>query len=51
MKREDIREVLLSMADVEYREFSSKLMPTVEKESVIGVRVTRAQDICERACI
>ncbi len=33
-----IRKTLLSMGEKEYREFSSKLMPTVEKSSVIGIR-------------
>ncbi|MBQ8730818.1 MAG: DNA alkylation repair protein [Lachnospiraceae bacterium] len=29
---------LFEMQDIEYREFHSKLMPTVNKESIIGVR-------------
>lgn len=33
-----IRKKLLSMGDEEYREFSSKLMPTVERDKVIGIR-------------
>lgn len=33
-----IQEVLLSMGEEKYREFSSKLMPTVEKSRVIGIR-------------
>lgn len=39
MKKEDIRKRLFSMADKKYRDFSSKLMPTVDKSKVIGVRV------------
>ncbi len=35
----DIRNELLSMADEKYRDFHSKLMPTVPKERVIGIRV------------
>ncbi len=35
---ENIRERLFALQDVEYREFASKLMPTVEKQTVIGVR-------------
>ena len=35
---ETIRKNLLSMAEEKYRDFSSKLMPTVEKSRVIGVR-------------
>jgi len=34
----EIRERLLSMGEAEYREFSAKLMPTVNKEEVIGIR-------------
>lgn len=35
---EEIRKQLFSMEDVEYREFQSKLLPTLEKDTVIGVR-------------
>ena len=35
---EIIRKTLLSMGEAEYKEFSSKLMPTVEKSKVIGIR-------------
>jgi len=34
-----IRKTLLSMENEEYREFSSKLMPTIEKSKVIGIRI------------
>ncbi len=33
-----VREELFAMQDLEYREFHSKLMPTVDKEKIIGVR-------------
>ena len=33
-----IRERLFAMQDLQYRDFQSRLMPTVEKELVIGVR-------------
>ena len=33
-----VREALFSMQDIPYREFHSKLIPTVEKETIIGVR-------------
>ena len=36
---ERIREELLSMQDLPYREFHSKLMPTVDADEVIGIRV------------
>jgi len=35
---EEIRMELFSMQDLKYREFHSRLMPTVDKELVIGVR-------------
>lgn len=34
-----IRERLISLADPEYRDFQSKLMPTVDKKTVLGVRM------------
>lgn len=34
----DIRRDLFAMQDIQYRDFHSKLMPTVDKELVIGVR-------------
>ena len=34
-----IQKTLLSMGEESYREFSSKLMPTVEKSKVIGIRI------------
>ncbi len=36
--KENIRESLLSMGEEKYKNFSSSLMPTVEKNKVIGVR-------------
>ena len=37
--KDEIRQTLLTMAEPEYREFSAKLMPTVDKATVIGIRV------------
>jgi len=34
-----IQKTLLSMGEEAYREFSSKLMPTVEKSRIIGIRI------------
>lgn len=34
----DIRDELFKMQDIEYRDFNSKLIPTVKKEDMIGVR-------------
>ncbi len=35
----NIQETLLSMGEEAYRDFSSKLMPTVDKSKVIGIRI------------
>lgn len=35
----DIRERLISLADVKYADFQAKLTPTVDRDSFIGVRV------------
>ena len=35
---DDIREELFKMQDIGYRDFNSKLIPTVKKEDMIGVR-------------
>lgn len=37
--KNEIRQTLLSMAEPEYGEFSAKLMPTVDRATVIGIRV------------
>lgn len=36
---ESLKEKLLSLEDIPYREFHSKLMPEIEKERIIGIRV------------
>ena len=38
MKNIEIRDALFSFADEKYKDFQSKLMPTVDKDKVIGVR-------------
>ena len=38
MNREEIRQQLFAMQDINYREFQVKLIPTVDPEKVIGVR-------------
>ena len=35
----DIYDRLLDMQDLTYRDFSAKLVPTISREQVIGVRV------------
>ena len=36
---ESLKEKLLSLEDIPYREFHSKLMPEIENERIIGIRV------------
>ena len=36
---ESLKEKLLSLEDIPYREFHSKLMPEIEKERIIGIRI------------
>ena len=38
MISDDIRDELFKIQDIEYRDFNSKLIPTVKKEDMIGVR-------------
>lgn len=37
----DIREELFALQDLQYKEFHSKLMPTVDADTIIGVRVPK----------
>jgi len=38
MNLNEIRAELFKMQDMDYRDFNSKLIPTVDKESMIGIR-------------
>ena len=38
MISDEIRDELFKMQDIEYRDFNSKLIPTVKKEDMIGIR-------------
>ena len=44
----DIREELFKLQDLNYREFHSKLMPTIAKDNIIGVRVTEVRKIAKK---
>ena len=39
---------LFSMAEGEYREFSASLMPTVDKDRVLGVRIPELRKYAKR---
>ena len=49
MKKE-IRDTLLLMGEDEYKDFSSKLMPTVDKERVIGIRTPVLRAFAKKLC-
>ena len=38
---EEVRDILFSLAEEEYKRFSSSLMPTLDRERVIGVRIPK----------
>lgn len=42
---EKIRDALLSMQDAGYRDFQAKLMPTVDKDLIIGVRMPNIRQL------
>ena len=46
MTNKEITEKLFSLSDEKYREFSSKLMPTVDKNKVMGVRTPTLRKFC-----
>ena len=45
---EKICEALFSMQDIAYRDFHAALMPTVQKERIIGIRVPRLRAYAKR---
>ncbi len=46
MTNKEITEKLFSLSDEKYRNFHSKLMPTVDKNKVIGVRTPTLRKFC-----
>lgn len=45
-----MRAELLEMQDLEYRNFHSRLMPTVDRDSIIGVRVPQLRKYAKAIC-
>ena len=45
MKRSSVLDLLYAAADIEYRDFSSSLVPTVDKSKFIGVRTPQLRAI------
>ena len=45
MTNEEIKVFLISWQDEEYRNFNSRLIPNVNKETIIGVRVGKPSNV------
>ena len=43
----EIQARLLEMQDLEYRDFHGALMPTIEKERIIGIRVPKLRRLAK----
>ena len=43
----DIREKLLSLKDEKYKEFTAALIPTVDSDKIIGVRMPEIRNLCK----
>ena len=43
----NVQQSLLAMQDLSYRDFQVKLMPTVDKETVIGVRTPQLRSFAK----
>lgn len=48
LKTEDIREYLFENADENYRDFSAKLIPTLSKDVIIGVRTPQLRALAKK---
>ena len=44
----EIREELFNLRDIKYKEFQSKLIPTIAKDKIIGVRVPEVRRIAKK---
>ena len=48
MNKDRIREELFALQDKKYRDFQAKLIPTVDPETVIGVRTPQLRKLAKR---
>ena len=46
----DVREELFKRQDIEYRDFHSKLVPTLDKDKIIGVRLPELRKLGKGLC-
>lgn len=44
----DLQEQLFALQDEKYREFHCRLIPGVDEDRVIGIRVPVLQEICKK---
>lgn len=44
---QNIRQQLMELQDLNYRDFNAKLLPTVDKETIIGVRIPSIRNIAK----
>lgn len=44
----DVQKRLFEMRDTGYRDFHARLIPTVKKEKIIGIRTPMIRKICKR---
>ena len=44
----DIQKTLFSMQDTKYRDFNAKLMPNIDKNTIIGVRVPQVRALAKK---
>lgn len=49
MIKEKIRSRLFEMQDIQYRDFHSALIPNIDKEKIIGVRVPQMRKLPHNA--
>ncbi|MBQ8682849.1 MAG: DNA alkylation repair protein [Selenomonadales bacterium] len=48
MKQEDVRQILLSLKEDEYQKFSSSLLPNVDQDRILGVRIPKLRTIARK---
>ena len=48
--REKLEKKLFEMQDLKYRDFHSRLLPGIDKETIIGIRTPDASKIYKRVC-
>lgn len=47
---DELQQELFKLQDLKYRNFHSKLMPGIDRETIIGIPHTGTAEICERIC-